>query len=63
MALLLWFKDLSYSIGEIVNSKIFGSEMITIFSAGIGIALIVPIASWINAYYLVRSREKVLNRP
>ncbi len=58
MALLLWFKDLSYSIGEIVNSKIFGSEMITIFSAGIGIALIVPIASWINAYYLVRSREK-----
>ncbi len=63
MALLLWFKDLSYSIGEIVNSKIFGSEMITIFSAGIGIALIVPIASWINAYYLVRSREKELNRP
>jgi len=58
MALLLWFKDLSYSIGEIVNSKIFGSEMITIFSAGIGIALIVPIASWINAYYLVRTREK-----
>ena len=58
MALLLWFKDLSYSIGEIVNSKIFGSEMITIFSAGIGIALIVPIASWINAYYLVRSRDK-----
>ncbi|MBO0587155.1 YibE/F family protein [Sporosarcina sp. E16_8] len=58
MALLLWFKDLSYTIGEIVNSKIFGSEMITIFSAGIGIALIVPIASWINAYYLVRSREK-----
>lgn len=61
MALLLWFKDLSYSIGEIANSKIFGSEMITIFSAGIGIALVVPIASWINAYYLVRSREKSLN--
>lgn len=61
MALLLWFKDLSYSIGEIANSKIFGSEMITIFSAGIGIALIVPIAAWINAYYLVRSREKKLN--
>src|SRR5699024_9697600 len=25
MALLLWFKDLSYSIGEIANSKVFGA--------------------------------------
>ena len=43
MGLLLWFKDLSYSIGEIVNSKIFSAEMITIFCAGIGIALMIPI--------------------
>ena len=40
MALLFWFKDLSYSLGEIVNSKIFSAEMITIFCAGIGIALL-----------------------
>lgn len=58
LALLLWFKDLSYSFGEIVNSKIFSAEMITIFCAGIGIALVIPIASWINAYYLVRTRKK-----
>ena len=57
MALLLWFKDLSYSVGEIVNSKIFSAEMITIFCAGIGIALIIPIASGINAYFLVKTRE------
>ena len=57
MALLIWFKDLSYSIGEIVNSKIFSAEMITIFCAGIGIALIIPIASWINAYFLVKTKE------
>jgi len=58
MALLLWFKDLSYSFGQIANSKVFGAEMITIFCAGIGIALIVPIASWINAFYLVTRRKR-----
>ncbi|MBO1912305.1 YibE/F family protein, partial [Microvirga sp. 3-52] len=39
LALLLWFKDLSYSFGEIINSKVFGAEMIVILCAGIGIAL------------------------
>ena len=58
MALLIWFKDLNYSIGEIVNSKIFSAEMITIFCAGIGIALIIPIASGINAYFSVKIRER-----
>ncbi|KUF31764.1 MULTISPECIES: YibE/F family protein [unclassified Lysinibacillus] len=58
LSLLIWFKDLSYSIGEIVNSKVFSAEMTTIFCAGIGIALIIPIASSVNAYYLIRTREK-----
>lgn len=62
MALLIWFKDLSYSMGEIINSKVFGAEMITIFCAGIGIALIIPITSWIFAYDSVKkdsSRERL----
>lgn len=58
LGLLIWFKDLSYSFGEIVNSKVFSVEVITIFCAGIGIALIIPIASWINAYALVKLRER-----
>ena len=58
MALLLWFKDLSYTIGQIANSKIFGAEMLIISFAGIGIALIIPIASAINAYYLVNQHNK-----
>jgi uncharacterized membrane protein len=57
MALLIWFKDLSYSVGEIVNSKIFSAEMINIFCAGIGVAMIIPITAWITAYFLVKSRE------
>ncbi len=58
LALLIWFKDLSYSFGEIVNSKIFSAEMIMILCAGIGIALIIPISAWINAIYLIHSRTK-----
>jgi uncharacterized membrane protein len=57
MALLIWFKNLSYSVGEIVNSKIFSAEMITIFCAGIGVALIIPITSWITSYFLVKTSE------
>jgi len=58
MGLLIWFKDMSYSVGEIVNSKVFAGEMVIILCAGIGIALITPVAAWINAFYLVRRREK-----
>lgn len=58
LALLLWFKDLSYSIGEIANSKIFSAEMIGILCAGIGVAIGLPIASGINAYLLTKKRKK-----
>ncbi|RSD28448.1 YibE/F family protein [Mesobacillus subterraneus] len=53
LALLIWFKDLTYTPGEIINSKIFSAEMITILCAGIGVTLVIPITSWITAYYLV----------
>lgn len=58
LALLLWFKDLSYSFGKLVNSKVFSAEMVTIFCAGIGIALIIPITSWIAAYFLEKTSKK-----
>lgn len=46
LGLLIWFKDLHYSFGEIVNAKVFGAEVLTIFTAGIGIALVIPMAAW-----------------
>ena len=52
LALLIWFKDLSYTLGEVVNSNIFGIELFIIFFAGIGIALAIPISALINAIYL-----------
>lgn len=61
LALLLWFKDLAYSPGKIINSKIFSAEMITILCAGIGIALVIPIAAGINAYFLTKARDNEEN--
>jgi uncharacterized membrane protein len=58
LALLIWFKDLSYSVGDIVNSKIFSAEMITILCAGIGVTLVIPITSGITAYFLVKTKNK-----
>jgi uncharacterized membrane protein len=54
LALLIWFKDLHYSIGEIVNSKIFSAEMVTILIAGISVTLVIPITAWITAYFFVK---------
>lgn len=57
LALLIWFKDLSYSAGEIINSKIFSAELINILFAGIGVALNIPITAWITAHYFTKTRK------
>ncbi|WP_456278877.1 YibE/F family protein [Bacillus sp. AK128] len=53
LALFILFKDLSYPLGEIVNSKVFSAEMITILCAGIGVMIVIPITSYITALVLV----------
>lgn len=58
LGLLIWFKDLQYNLGEIVNAKVFSSEVLLVFSAGIGVALVIPVAAWMSAAYLVRKSEK-----
>lgn len=57
LALLIWFKDLSYSVGTIINSKVFSSEMITIFCSAIGVTAVIPVTSWITSYFLVKNNE------
>ncbi|WP_078544583.1 YibE/F family protein [Litchfieldia alkalitelluris] len=57
LALLIWFKDLSYSVGEIVNSKIFSAEMITLLCAGIGVTMVIPITAWVTALFLTKKSK------
>lgn len=56
LALILWFKDLTYSIGEVINSKVFSSEVISIFCIGTGAILIIPITAWLTAYILTKNQ-------
>ena len=58
LALILWFKDLSYTLGEVINSKIFSSELISIFCIGLGAILIIPITAWLAAYFLTTHNDK-----
>ncbi len=57
MGLLIWFKDLKYSLGDIVNSKVFSSEMIFIGSSAIGMALAIPITAGFTAYFLDKKKQ------
>lgn len=59
LALIVWFKDLSYSLGEVINSKVFSSEVISIFCIGTGAILIIPITAWLTAFMLTRRKKDV----
>lgn len=59
LALIIWFKDLGYSLGEVLNSKVFASEAISIFYTGTGAILIIPITAWLSAYSMVKYKDKV----
>ena len=57
LGLIIWFKELSYSLGEIINSKVFSAELISILCAGMGVAIIIPITASITALFLVKTKE------
>ncbi len=56
MALILWMKDLNYSFGTMINSKVFCSEIIAILCSGLGVTLIIPITAGITSYILISKR-------
>lgn len=57
LALIIWFADLGYSFGEVMNSNVFASEVIAIFCTGTGAILIIPITAWLTAYSLVKYKK------
>lgn len=45
MTLLIWFKQGSYSVGEIFNAKSFAAEFVKIMFSAIGCILVIPITA------------------
>ncbi len=53
MTLIIWFNALNYSVWEIINAKVFCSEVFQILCSGIGIILIIPITAIITSIILI----------
>lgn len=52
MTLIIFFKDLHYGLADILNAKVFCSEIYQVLCGGIGIILIIPITSFVTSYIL-----------
>jgi uncharacterized membrane protein len=58
LALLIWFKDLSYSAGAIINSKVFCAEIIQILCSSLGAILVIPVTAVVTTYIMKGRQEK-----
>lgn len=58
LALFIWFAGLNYSLGTIMNNKIFVAEMIEILISFVGVLLTVPTTGWI----MTRRRNKIADK-
>ncbi|AMV60913.1 Integral membrane protein [Pediococcus damnosus] len=47
LGLFIWFERLSYTFGELLNNKIFVSELLMILISFIGVILTIPITTWV----------------
>lgn len=49
LALIIWFKDLHYSFGQLLNSQLLVAELLTMLLTGMFAVLILPFTAWICA--------------
>ena len=59
LALLVWFKDLSYSLGAIINSKVFCAEIIQVICSSLGATVIIPVTAAVTTYILFLNKENI----
>lgn len=45
LALFVWFTGLNYSLGTIINNKIFAAELVIVIISFIGVILVVPVSA------------------
>ncbi|MDS0525182.1 YibE/F family protein [Clostridium sp. SHJSY1] len=58
MTLIIYFSELKYSLGTILNTKVFGSEVFQVVCCGIGIILIIPITAFISSNIMLFHRKE-----
>ncbi|MFL2028774.1 YibE/F family protein [Loigolactobacillus zhaoyuanensis] len=58
LGLFIWFADLNYTWGELLNNKVLDAEIILVLLALISVILTVPMTTWVMAQRLQISRKK-----
>lgn len=58
LTLMIWFYKGNYSFLEIVNAKVFASEVIRILFSAIGCVIIIPITSYITTLDILKLKDK-----
>ncbi|HJE86038.1 YibE/F family protein [Levilactobacillus brevis] len=58
LALFIWFTGVHYSFGEILNDKIFVSEILMILFAMVSVILTVPITAWVMTRAVAGKRRR-----
>jgi len=56
LTLLIWFKDVNYSLLDIINNKTFCAEFIKILFSGMGCILVIPITSLIVSNKITKKK-------
>lgn len=60
MTLMIYFKQLHYSLSTIINAKVFCSEFFQSICCGIGIVLIIPLTAFISSNLVKQDRKSVV---
>lgn len=60
LALLIWLRDLNYSLAEVVNHKVLVSGLLTLLFSGLGAILVIPLTAYFMSRELARETEKRL---
>ena len=58
VAAVRWFAGLHYSLGTIMNNKIFVAEMLEILISFIGVLITVPMTAWV----MTKRRRQLVDR-
>lgn len=58
LALFIWFTGVHYSFGEILNDKIFVSEILMILFSMLSVLLTVPVTTWVMTRAVAGKRKR-----
>ncbi|MBT9672073.1 YibE/F family protein [Secundilactobacillus kimchicus] len=57
LALFIWFAGVHYSLGQIINDKIFVAELLMVLFSMVGVILTIPLTTWLMTMQEAKKRK------